>query len=257
MPHFQIHQFNCLQDNFGVLVHNEDDGTTLAIDVPEAGPVLEALSAKGWTLSDILITHHHADHVQGVAEVKEKTGARVYAPAQSATRIGSVDTAVQDGEAFQIGEISILPIATPGHTLDQISYYLPQANVAFTGDTLFALGCGRIFEGDAGMMWSSLERLVRELPSDTTIYCGHEYTLANAKFAVTVDPENQALRARLQEITQLRSADAPTLPTTMALELETNPFLRPQDPAVQKALDMTGAAPQAVFAEIRRRKDNF
>lgn len=257
MSQFQIHQFTCLQDNFGVLVHNPDDGTTIAVDVPEAGPVLAALSEKGWTLSDILVTHHHWDHVQGVAEVKEKTAARVRAPALSADQIGNVDVKVEDGRAFQVGAIEVLPIATPGHTLDQISYYLPQAQVAFTGDTLFALGCGRIFEGDPAMMWQSLERLIRELPEDTEIYCGHEYTLANARFAVTVDPDNPALKKRLDEVTDLRDDNRPTLPTTMTVELATNPFLRPQDPEIQKALNMVGAAPDAVFAEIRQRKDNF
>ncbi len=257
MPQFQIHQFTCLQDNFGVLVHNQDDGTTIAVDVPEAAPVLAALSEKGWTLSDILVTHHHWDHVQGIAEVKERTGARVHAPALSADQIGGVDAKVEDGKAFQIGAIDIVPIATPGHTLDQISYYLPEANVAFTGDTLFALGCGRVFEGNPAMMWRSLERLIGELPKDTEIYCGHEYTLANARFAVTVDPDNPALKKRLQEITDLRADNRPTLPTTMAIELETNPFLRPQDPGIQKALNMAGAASEAVFAEIRQRKDSF
>ncbi len=257
MAQLEIRQFTCLDDNFGVLIHDPQSGATAAIDVPDASRVLAELADSGWKLSHIFITHHHADHTQGVAELKDATGAQVVAPEATAERIGNVDQRVRDGDRFPFGPYNVHCIATPGHTLDQISYWIPDASVAFTGDTLFALGCGRIFEGTPAMMWESLDKLAGMLPPETRVYCGHEYTLANARFALTVDPENAALATRVRDIETLRAENKPTLPTTMAAERATNPFLRVRDAGVQKAVGMPGAPAADVFAEVRRRKDTF
>ncbi|ADZ68656.1 hydroxyacylglutathione hydrolase [Polymorphum gilvum] len=255
MARAEVRQFSCLSDNFGVLVHDPDSGATVAIDVPDAEPYLAVLSETGWTLGHILITHHHWDHVQGLAALKEATGARVVGPALSRDKIAGLDDTVEDGDTVHVGPWEVKAIATPGHTLDQISWWFPSEGIAHTGDTLFALGCGRVFEGDMEMMWASLDKLARLLPPETVIYCGHEYTAANARFALAVDPHNAALRARADEVAALRAAGRPTLPTTMARELATNPFLRARDPGLQRALGFEGADPAAVFAEVRRRKD--
>jgi hydroxyacylglutathione hydrolase len=252
----RIRQFSCLQDNFGVLVHLPESGRTIAFDVPDAAPYLEALAETGWTLTDILITHHHFDHVQGLEALKERTGARAVGPEMSRDTIAGLDEGVGHGDTVTIGGIAFDAIATPGHTLDQISWHAPALKFAHTGDTLFSLGCGRVFEGDMTMMWESLARLVERLPADTAIHCGHEYTLANARFALSVDPDNAALAERAREVEELRAQGKPTLPTTMGRELETNPFLRPGDPAIRARLGLETASDAEVFAEIRRRKDN-
>ncbi|NVK34317.1 MAG: hydroxyacylglutathione hydrolase [Rhodobacteraceae bacterium] len=258
MPESQsvaIHQFPCLSDNFGVLLHDLVTKTTIAIDVPDAAPYLSELQAAGWTLTHILITHHHWDHVDGLQDLKAATGAVVYGPKLSKDKIKGLDHLVDDGDELEIGPWTIECIGTPGHTLDQISFFFPQLNVAHTGDTMFAMGCGRVFEGDLPMMWASLDKLAKRLPSDTEVYCGHEYTQSNARFALTVDPNNEALKTRAADVERLRSEGRPTLPTTMAQELATNPFLRAADPAIQTHLGMEGQSPAAVFAEIRTRKD--
>ncbi|MEJ8476318.1 hydroxyacylglutathione hydrolase [Roseibium algae] len=255
-PSAEIRQFPCLSDNFGVLIHDPDNGTTIAIDVPDAAAYLDILAENGWKLTHILITHHHWDHVQGLSELKEKTGAHVTGPERSRQKITGMDKFVEDGDKILVGPFEVTAISTPGHTLDQISWYFPALKIAHTGDTLFSLGCGRIFEGDMEMMWASLEKLARILPEDTAIYCGHEYTESNAKFALTIDPNNAALKARAAEVETLRAAGKPTLPTTMAQELAANPFLRAADTGVQEALGMVGKSAGEVFAEIRTRKDN-
>ncbi|PVB61129.1 hydroxyacylglutathione hydrolase [Labrenzia sp. 011] len=252
----QIHQFNCLDQNFGVLVHDTDSGATIAIDVPDAGPYEQALQEKGWTLTHILITHHHWDHVQGLGELKQKTGAVVFGPERSRLKLAELDRTVEDGDDVLCGPYEVKALATPGHTLDQITWYIPSIGMAHTGDTLFSLGCGRVFEGDMEMMWSSLAKLARTLPDDTVIYCGHEYTEANARFALTIEPDNADLQARAREVAELRSRNAPTLPTTMAREKATNPFLRAGEPSVAAALGMTGKSAAEIFTEIRTRKDN-
>ncbi len=254
MTNLQFHQFECLDDNFGVLVHDPDTGDTASIDAPDAVPVREALAHKGWKLSHILVTHHHADHTQGIDELKSAFGCHVIGPGAEAGKIPSLDQTVDDGDEFTFGGEPVKVISTPGHTLDMVNFYFPESGVVFTGDTLFALGCGRIFEGDPAMMWHSLAKLAK-LPGETIVYCGHEYTLANARFAVTVDPENSALSSRMAEIEALRKAGKPTLPTTIELELATNPFLRPHDAAIRANLGMQDADDAAVFAEIRGRKD--
>jgi len=255
MASVEVKQFACLQDNYGVLVHDPASGTTIAIDAPDSAPYLAALEESGWTLTHILITHHHWDHVDGLAALKAATGAHVTGPKLSAGKIPQMDATVEDGDEISCGPIAVKAIATPGHTLDQISWYFPDGGIAHTGDTLFALGCGRIFEGDAPMMWASLSRLMERLPKDTVIYCGHEYTAANARFAMTVDPENADLKERASRIEELRAKGESTLPTTLEAELKTNPFLRAADPAIRARLGMTNESDAAVFAEIRSRKD--
>ncbi len=257
MVEVEIRQFVCLQDNYGVLVHHPESGSTAAIDVPEAAPYLQVLEETGWNLTDILITHHHWDHVGGLAELVEKTGAKVTGPERSRQHITGMNRFVEDGDDILVGPMAVKAIGTPGHTLDHISWWFQEAGIAHTGDTLFALGCGRVFEGDPEMMWASLSHLAYTLPPETTIYCGHEYTLSNAKFALTIDPNNQALQERTKRIEALREVGRPTLPTSMAAELSTNPFLRVSDPEIQKNLSMVNAEPADIFAEIRRRKDNF
>ena len=253
----QIHQFPCLSDNFGVLVHDPATGATAAIDVPEAAPVLKALAQKGWTLTDILVTHRHADHVQGIPEVKQHfPKARVIAPAGEADRVPMVDATVKEGDVASVGSLRARVMETPGHTIGHIVYWFEADKLLFAGDTLFSLGCGRVNEAPMGVMWNSLLKIAA-LPEDTAIYCGHEYTLANARFALTIEPGNAKLIAHMKEIEALRARGDWTLPTTLGLELAINPFLRAEDPGVQAQLGMVGAAPADVFAEIRERKNRF
>ena len=251
-----IEQFTCRSDNFGVLVHDPDAGVTAAIDAPDFGPIKDHLARRHWDLTDILNTHHHGDHVEGNLALKEAFGCTITGPAREADKIPGIDRQVKEGDTFMFGTFEVRVIETPGHTLGHISYFVPAAKVAFTADTLFALGCGRVFEGTPEMMWQSLEKLLA-LPDDTTVYCGHEYTQANARFALTIEPENAALLARAQEIDRLRADGKATLPTTIALEKRTNPFLRVNEPGIRKNLGMESASPAEVFAEIRKRKDHF
>lgn len=255
MANLEFFQFSCLSDNYGVLVHDPDTGNTAAIDAPDADAVRMALADKGWSLTHILVTHHHYDHTQGIADLKIETGCHVVGPADEAAKIPTLDQTVNDGDQFEFAGEAVNVISTPGHTLGMVNFHFTESAVVFTGDTLFALGCGRVFEGDMAMMWDSLTKLMA-LPPETTVYCGHEYTKANAEFSLAVDPENQLLKARAIEITALRDRGEPTLPTTIGLELKTNPFLRAADPAIRQHLGMTDASDAEVFAEIRTRKDN-
>jgi hydroxyacylglutathione hydrolase len=256
MATLQIYQFPCLSDNYGVLIHDANARVTASIDAPEAEKVRTALKEKGWTLTHILTTHHHADHTAGNAALKAETGCTVIGPRGEAAKIPGIDTKVGEGDTFTFGTHQVRVLETPGHTAGQVNYFIPSAKVAFCGDTLFAIGCGRIIEGTAQMMWNSLKKLMA-LPADTAVYCGHEYTQANAAFALTIEPGNPALQKRAKEVDQLRAAGKPTLPTTIGLELETNPFLRPHIPAIQKRLEMEGRPEWEIFAEIRERKNKF
>lgn len=249
-----IHLFPCLDDNYGVLIHDPDTGATASIDAPDADDVSAALAEKGWTLTHILTTHHHHDHTGGNAQLKAETGCTIIGPKGEAAKVPGIDKAVGEGDRLKLGAIDVEVIDTPGHTLGHITYYIPSESVAFAGDTLFALGCGRIFEGTPEMMFNSLQKLAA-LPGDTTVYCGHEYTLSNARFALTIEPGNQVLQKRMTEIEALRAANKPTVPTTIAAERATNPFLRAHVPAIQERLAMAGAPTWQVFAEIRERKN--
>jgi hydroxyacylglutathione hydrolase len=253
-----VHQFMCLQDNFGVLIHDSQSGATASIDAPDADAILKAAALQGWELTDLLITHHHADHIQGIPGLKARfPKLRIVGPAKEAARIGALDAQLNEDDYAHVGQIAAKVIETPGHTAGHICYWFEEDQIAFCGDTLFALGCGRVFETPLSVMWNSLVKLADRLPGDTEIYCGHEYTQSNARFAVTIEPGNVVLKDRVEEIARRRSAGAATLPTTMSLELTTNPFLRAEEPEVQATLGMNGADPAAVFAEIRTRKDKF
>ncbi len=256
MSKFQYHQFPYMSDNYGVLVHSAETGETACIDAGDAPAYEAALKEKGWTLTHILITHHHGDHTAGLTALKQSTGAKAIGPAQLSSSIDGLDSNVNDGDTFDFAGCEVKVIHTPGHTTDMMNFYFPSEGVVFTGDTLFTLGCGRVFEGDMAMMWSSLEKLVA-LPADTVVYSSHEYTQANAAFALSVDPDNAALKARAAKVDELRAAGEATVPTTLAEELETNPFVRPADAAIRAHLGMAGASDAEVFAEIRTRKDNF
>ncbi|MEZ5792414.1 MAG: hydroxyacylglutathione hydrolase [Nitratireductor sp.] len=248
----RIHQFPCLSDNYGVLLHSPATGETISIDAPDAAAVLAALSETGWKLTHILVTHHHADHVQGMDELKQKTGCMAIGPANPA--IKGLDRTVADGDSFELAGEKVSVIATPGHTLDMLNYHFPASHLLFAGDTLFAMGCGRVFEGTPEMMWNSLQKLMK-LPPETQVYCGHEYTLSNAKFAIGIDANNPALQARLKEVEAARARNEPTIPTTIGIELQTNPFLRAADREIRAGLAMQDASDAEVFAEIRERKN--
>lgn len=252
----EIEQFICRSDNFGVLIHDPKTGVTASIDAPDAAAIQDALKRRGWELTHILTTHHHADHTEGNLALKESFGTFIIGPAAEAAKIPGIEGEVREGEAFELGSLMVHVIDTPGHTLGHISYYFPQENIAFTGDTLFSLGCGRVFEGTMAVMWDSLKKL-RTLPRETVIYCGHEYTEANARFALTIEPNNLDLVARAQEVRALRADGKPTLPTTIGAEITTNPFLRADRPRLRAAIDMRRVDPAEVFAAVRLRKDAF
>ncbi len=252
MANLQYHQYPYMSDNYGVLVHCPQSGDTASIDCGDAAATNSALQTKGWNLTHIFATHHHADHVAGLTTLKAEHNCKVIGPAG----INGVDQQVSDNDQFTFAGIEVHTLHTPGHTKDMINYYLPAEKTVFTGDTLFTLGCGRLFEGDAKMMWHSLSKLMR-LPPDTIVYSSHEYTEANAAFALTIDPHNGALLQRAEKIKTLRANNEPTVPSTLAEELATNPFLRAQDPAIRQHLGLADATDEEVFAEIRQRKDNF
>ena len=248
--------FLCLKDNYGVLIHDSASGATAAIDAPEAPPIEAALKATGWTLSDILVTHHHGDHTGGIAELKTKHRCRVVAPQAEAAKIPMVDETVREGDTVKVGTLAANVIETPGHTSGHITYWFHGDKLAFAGDTLFSIGCGRVIEGTPAMMWASLRKL-RDLPGDTRVYCGHEYTLANIRFAQTIEPNNAALAARAAQAAKQISAGQPTIPTTIDEEKAANPFLRADVPAVAASVGLAGKPAAEVFAEIRARKNKF
>lgn len=254
MSDLQIELVPALADNYCALVHDANSGETAAIDAPDAKVIEAALAARGWRLTRIFVTHHHNDHTAGIAALRANYGCAVTGPDLEAERIAGLSEGVLAGSAVSFAGQPVQVLETPGHTLGHLTYYFPQSGVAFTGDTLFALGCGRIFEGDPEVMWASLLKIAA-LPDDTKIYCGHEYTQANARFALTVEPENEALKARAEDVAALRAAGKPTLPTTIALEKATNPFLRPQSRAIRARLGLEGAPDWMVFARLRQLKN--
>jgi len=252
----QVHQIPCLNDNYGYLIHEPSSGLTATIDTPEVAPINAVLADKGWKLTHILNTHHHFDHAGGNEALKRQWGCTVVGAANDAERIPGIDVRVEDAQQFSFGATQAQVFEVPGHTTGHIAYHFPNEGIVFVGDTLFALGCGRLFEGTAQQMWNSLQKLMA-LPDDTLVYCAHEYTQANAAFALSVEPNNPDLQARSAEIDDLRAKGMPTVPTTIGRERATNPFLRPASEDLQATISMIGADPVAVFAETRKRKDNF
>jgi len=251
-----VELFTCHSDNFGVLARDRETGAAMLVDAPEEAPILEAIGRTGWKPSLLLVTHHHHDHVEANLALKRRFGLRIVGPEAEADRIPGIDETVREGDALALGSQEIRVIETPGHTAGHVCYHLPAAGIVFTADTLFALGCGRLFEAPPETMFASLGKLAA-LPGQTAVYCGHEYTLSNARFALSVDPGNERLKARAARVEALRARGKPTLPTTIAEELATNPFLRAADPAIRKTLGMEAASDAQVFAELRRRKDSF
>ena len=254
MP-LEIHQFPCLSDNYGYLAHEPESGETVAIDTPDAEVYLSEARTKGWRITQIWNTHWHPDHAGGNLAIKDATGCTIVAPAAERERIAGIDREVAAGDMLAVGTLRAMVIDVGGHTLGHIAYHLPDEELAFVGDALFALGCGRMFEGTPEQMWAGLERL-RALPDQTTIYCAHEYTLANARFALSVDPENPDLRAYAQEVKAKREAGEWTVPTNIGKERAANPFLRADLPAMQSRMGHPGDS-IATFAAIRQAKDNF
>jgi hydroxyacylglutathione hydrolase len=256
MAKLEIHQFPCLSDNYGFLIHDARNKVTASIDTPDASAIDKALKQKGWKLTHILNTHHHHDHTGGNVELKSKWKCAVVGPRREVGRIPACDIPVADGDIFRFGNHMARILDVPGHTSGHIAYWFADDAVAFVGDTLFAMGCGRLFEGTADQMWTSLQKLM-SLPEETKVYCAHEYTLANARFALTVEPENPDLRQRARDVEDARTQGRPTVPTTIGQELRTNPFLRPMSRWIQENVGMLGAEPVEIFAEVRRRKDVF
>ncbi len=247
-----VHQFPCLSDNYGFLVRDEASGKVACIDTPEAAAVLRELEDLGWELDLILNTHWHPDHAGGNTDIKAITGCQIVGPGE-VTRISPLDREVKGGDVVELGETRFQVIETGGHTLGHVSYFDPADRIAFVGDTLFALGCGRLFEGTPAQMWDSLQRLVA-LPDETTVYCAHEYTASNARFALSID-DSPALRARAEEIFAAREKGEWTVPTTIGLEKATNPFLRA--PLLAGRVDAVGRPEADVFGAVREAKDNF
>lgn len=247
-----VHQFPCLEDNYGFLALDEATGLAACIDTPDADAILRELDRLGWKLDLILNTHWHPDHAGGNAQVVAATGAKVVGPGE-VTKIAPIDREVNGGETVKLGETTFQVIETGGHTLGHIAYFDAADRIAFVGDTLFALGCGRLFEGTAEQMWTSLQRLAA-LPDDTIVYCAHEYTASNARFALSVD-DDPALKARAAEIFALRARGEPTVPTTIALEKATNPFLRA--PKLAERVGAGGEQDYKAFGAVRTAKDNF
>jgi hydroxyacylglutathione hydrolase len=256
MP-LEIITIPCLQDNYAFLAHDPVSGDTALVDIPEAAPILAALTQRNWTLTHVLITHHHDDHVQGLGAVLAAyPDAKVIGAAADSHRLPDLNIEVAEGDTVRIGADTGYVIDVSGHTVGHIAFHFPQSAAVFTADSLMALGCGRLFEGTGPQMWASLSKLAA-LPAETIVYSGHEYTAANAAFALTIEPDNPALISRSEAITAARAAQTPTVPSALALELATNPFLRAAVPSVQAHLGMQGADPAAVFTEIRARKDRF
>ena len=251
----EIEMIPAFSDNYMYLLHDPDSGVTAAVDPAEPAPVVRRLEERGLELDIILSTHHHPDHVAGNLELREKTDCHIYGPAAERDRIPGLDTALSEGDRVRIGAEEGIVYETPGHTAGHISLWFEGSSALFCADTLFALGCGRLFEGTPAQMWTSLQKF-SHMPDGTRVYCGHEYTQSNARFAQSVDPENQALAQRAKEVEELRATGKPTVPSMLGDERRTNPFLRPNDAKIRALLNMTEATDAEVFGELRQRKDN-
>ncbi|MEC9099917.1 MAG: hydroxyacylglutathione hydrolase [Pseudomonadota bacterium] len=256
MTPFEIIVVPALSDNYIYIAHDTSNKTTLVVDPSEATPVLNALKTRGWTLTHILNTHHHGDHIGGNKELIDKFNPTLIGPLSEESRIPNMHKMVKEGDKINVGGHEGLVFETPGHTHGHIAVWFKDSDALFCGDTLFALGCGRVFEGTMEQMWDSLKKL-RSLPISTKIYCGHEYTLSNAKFAQDIDPKNAALQKRIRKFEAMRADGLPTIPTLLADELGTNPFLRADDASFAEGLGLNTKDPVAIFTETRSRKDNF
>jgi len=256
MSRLEIHQIPVLSDNYVYLAHCPETGATGVVDPAVTGPVLDAAEAKGWQITHILNTHHHGDHTGGNLEIKSATGCTIVGPKQDRDRIPGIDIEVDEGDTYRLGNAEAKVFFVPGHTRGHIAFWFADSDALFCGDTMFAMGCGRLFEGTPAQMWTSLQKFM-DLPGDTRVYCAHEYTQANGRFALSVEPDNDDLVRRMAEVDAKREKDIPTVPSTLAEELATNPFLRPESPLLQKTVGLVGADAVDVFAETRARKDNF
>jgi len=254
MAALEIELVPCLKDNYAYLIHDSDAGLTAIVDPSEPDPVRKALSARGWKLTHILNTHHHFDHTGGNVPLKETTGAVIVGPGKDRDRIPGIDVGVDESTNWTFGARSVRVLEIPAHTRAHIAFVVDDA--AFTGDTLFAMGCGRLFEGTPAMMWTSLSKLMR-LPDETRIFCGHEYTLNNGRFALSIEPQNAALVSRMRDVESARARNLPTIPSSLGLEKMTNPFLRPDSAEIRRSLDLEDADDVTVFGEMRKRKDSF
>ncbi len=249
--------FMCRSDNYGYLVHDGETGKTAAIDAPDAEAVKAALARRGWTLTDIIVTHHHRDHVEGIPVLRSEFEVTVTGPRAEADKILGLNVVVQPGDRIALGGTTFDVIGTPGHTLGHVAYHNAADRHLFSGDALFSLGCGKLLEGKPGPAWEGLKAL-RELPDETLLYCGHEYTEANSRFALSVDPRNAALNIRAAEVKRMREAGRYTIPVSMKLEKATNPFLRADNPVLARAMGLSeDVVPSAVFAALRKAKDDF
>lgn len=256
MSKLEIEPVPCLKDNYAYLVYDLDEGVCGVVDASEAEPVSRALQARELKLTHILSTHHHMDHVGGNLALKAQFGASVVGAAKDAARIPGIDIGLNEGDVFKLGSHAARVLEIPAHTSQHIAFWFEMDKAVFTGDTLFAMGCGRLFEGSAEEMWTSLSKLMR-LPDDVRVYCGHEYTEANGRFALTVEPRNPDLAARMDEVRKIRAKGLPTIPSTIGIEKKTNPFLRAGSAEIRKTLELEGARDVEVFAETRKRKDRF
>ena len=256
MSTLEIDLVPCLKDNYAYLVFDRAEGVCGVVDASESEPVKRALEAKGLKLTHILSTHHHPDHVGGNLALKQAFGVKVVGAAKDSARIPGIDVGVNEGDVFRLGSHAARVLEIPAHTSQHIAFWFEADKAVFTGDTLFAMGCGRLFEGTPDMMWSALSKLMR-LPDDTRVYCGHEYTEANGRFALTVEPDNAALQTRMDDVRQARAKGLPTIPSNIGLEKKTNPFMRAESREIRRTLGLENASNVDVFAETRRRKDKF
>lgn len=252
----EIVQIPVLSDNYLYLAHEPVSGDTAIVDPGVEDPVVTTLEVQGWNLTHIINTHHHWDHTDANLSLKERYNATIIGPAADRARIPGIDIAVGEGDQIHLGNVAADVYFVPGHTRGHIAYHFAEACALFSGDTIFSMGCGRLFEGTPEEMWQSLSKLMK-LPDNTRIFGAHEYTEGNGAFALTLEPHNRALKDRMEEVRLLRSENKPTIPTTLGLEKETNPFLRPMSDEIQETLGMLGAPWPAVFKEIRLRKDKF